>query len=222
MIAVDLLRVPGPAVTGVVRDRSLGALPVQRGAPGWPAVPAGPIGAVLVIIPDNAVSGDLQLTLNGIGAYRILLARSVPAVRDLLPRLGAGAMAVVSSAFGPETDEMIRLLRDNGWQRVLVLTPSGATGPAIAAFAAGATGVLATAEAGPDTTTLPALRPDLSEREIQILSLVADGCSNKQIGARLTVSPLTVKSHLARIGRKLGVGDRAHMVAIAHRSGILT
>jgi DNA-binding CsgD family transcriptional regulator len=36
------------------------------------------------------------------------------------------------------------------------------------------------------------------------------------------VSPLTVKSHLARIGRKLGGGDRAHMVAIAYRFGIIT
>ena len=61
----------------------------------------------------------------------------------------------------------------------------------------------------------------LSAREIQILSLVADCRRNKQIGHRLAVSPLTVNGHLARIGRKLGVGDRTHMVAIAHRSDIL-
>ena len=186
-------------------------------------MPGGPVGTVLVIVPGDAVSGELQLTLNSIGAHRILLARSVPAVRELLPRLAGGALAVVSSVFGPDTDEVIRLLKDTGWQRVLVLTPTGATGPAISAIAAGATGVLSTPGTGPGATRpLPGVPPDLSAREVEILSLVADGWSNKQIGHRLEVSPLTVKSHLARIGRKLGVGDRAHMVAISHRTGILT
>lgn len=216
------LRVHEPAGTGVVRDRPWGALPVQRTAPGWGAVPAGPVGTVLVVAPGSAVSGELQRTLKGIGAHRILHAGSVPAVRDLLPQLVAGALAVVSSVFGPDTDEVIRLLKDTGWQRVLVLTPTGQAGPAISAVAAGATGVLSTPGTGPDTTHPPPGLPDLTAREIEVLSLVADGWSNKQIGHRLEVSALTVKSHLARIGRKLGVGDRAHMVAITHRTGILT
>ena len=44
----------------------------------------------------------------------ILLARSVPAVRELLPQLAGGALAVVSSVFGPDTDEVIGLLKDTG------------------------------------------------------------------------------------------------------------
>ncbi len=183
---------------------------------------AGPVGSVLVVVPAEAVSGELQRTLARIGAHRVLLASSLPAVHEMLPRLVAGALAVVSSVFGQDTDEVIRLLKDTGWQRVLVLTPTRATGPAISAVAAGATGVLSRLAVEPGITLPPIGFPDLSEREIQILGLVADGWSNKQIGYRLTVSPLTVKSHLARIGRKLGVGDRAHMVAIAHRAGIIT
>lgn len=62
----------------------------------------------------------------------------------------------------------------------------------------------------------------LSLRELQVLALVAEGRSNRQIGAALALSPLTVKAHLARIGRKLDSGDRAHMVALAMRAGLIT
>jgi DNA-binding NarL/FixJ family response regulator len=61
----------------------------------------------------------------------------------------------------------------------------------------------------------------LSAREIQVLQLVADGKSNKDIGEELGLSALTVKSHLARIARKLGTGDRAEMVATSMRSGVI-
>ena len=57
----------------------------------------------------------------------------------------------------------------------------------------------------------------MSEREIQVLQQVADGHTNKEAGQQLGLSGLTVKSHLARIGRKLGTGDRAEMVALAMR-----
>jgi DNA-binding CsgD family transcriptional regulator len=62
---------------------------------------------------------------------------------------------------------------------------------------------------------------DLSAREIEVLRLVADGRSNKAIGQAMGLSALTVKSHLARIARKLGTGDRAGMVAVAMRAGII-
>jgi DNA-binding CsgD family transcriptional regulator len=62
---------------------------------------------------------------------------------------------------------------------------------------------------------------DLSGREVEVLRLVADGRSNKEIGETLGLSALTVKSHLARISRKLGTGDRAEMVALAMRAGVI-
>src|SRR5690606_2710893 len=62
---------------------------------------------------------------------------------------------------------------------------------------------------------------ELSSREVQVLQLVADGQSNKEIGEALNLSALTVKSHLSRIGRKLGTGDRAQMVALAMRAGVI-
>jgi DNA-binding NarL/FixJ family response regulator len=64
--------------------------------------------------------------------------------------------------------------------------------------------------------------PELTAREISVLKLVADGRTNRLIGEELGLSALTVKSHLARISRKLGTGDRAELVAISIRGGVLT
>jgi DNA-binding CsgD family transcriptional regulator len=61
----------------------------------------------------------------------------------------------------------------------------------------------------------------LSAREVEVLQLVADGQSNKEIGEALSLSALTIKCHLSRIGRKLGTGDRAQMVALAMRAGVI-
>lgn len=61
----------------------------------------------------------------------------------------------------------------------------------------------------------------LSRREIEVLQRVSQGQSNKEIGAALLLSPLTIKSHLARIAKKLGVGSRAGLVAAATRAGLL-
>jgi len=70
-----------------------------------------------------------------------------------------------------------------------------------------------------DSGPMPVLH--LSDREIDVLQLVADGLTNRWIGERLSLSMLTVKSHLARIGRKLGTGDRAQMIAMAMRAGVI-
>lgn len=62
----------------------------------------------------------------------------------------------------------------------------------------------------------------LSARELGVLILVADGLSNRAIGDELGLSAHTVKSHLARISRKLGPGDRAALVATVIRRGLIT
>lgn len=60
----------------------------------------------------------------------------------------------------------------------------------------------------------------LTEREREVLSLVAEGLSNAEIGMRLFVSPLTAKTHVSRIIAKLGARDRVHLVVIAYESGL--
>ncbi len=62
----------------------------------------------------------------------------------------------------------------------------------------------------------------LSARETEVLSLVATGCSNKQIGNALSISEETVKAHMKNILAKLGVRDRTHAVTVALRRGILS
>jgi DNA-binding NarL/FixJ family response regulator len=62
----------------------------------------------------------------------------------------------------------------------------------------------------------------LSSRELEVLQLVAEGHSNKEIGDRLHISQATVKSHLIHIFDKLGVSDRTAAVTSALRRGILS
>ena len=61
----------------------------------------------------------------------------------------------------------------------------------------------------------------LSEREIEVLQLVAEGSSNSEIAKRLHISQATVKSHLIHIFGKLGVSDRTAAVTSALQRGIL-
>jgi DNA-binding NarL/FixJ family response regulator len=73
-----------------------------------------------------------------------------------------------------------------------------------------------------DTIAVHAVDEKLSEREIEILRLVSEGCANKEIAWRLTISEQTVKAHLKSIFGKLGVADRTHAVTVAARRGIIT
>jgi DNA-binding NarL/FixJ family response regulator len=68
---------------------------------------------------------------------------------------------------------------------------------------------------------LHAVDDRLSEREMAILRLVADGNQNKQIAWKLSISEETVKAHLKSIFGKLDVSDRTHAVTVAVRRGII-
>jgi DNA-binding NarL/FixJ family response regulator len=61
----------------------------------------------------------------------------------------------------------------------------------------------------------------LSEREHEVLRLLASGFTNREIAEQLFLSTDTIKTHLNNIYRKLGVSDRAHAVAVALRQGLL-
>ncbi len=64
-------------------------------------------------------------------------------------------------------------------------------------------------------------RQQLSEREIEILQLVAAGLRNKEIGYRLDLSEHTVNAHVKKVFEKLDVSDRTHAVTTALRRGII-
>jgi DNA-binding CsgD family transcriptional regulator len=71
------------------------------------------------------------------------------------------------------------------------------------------------------TRSRKARRNDFTERELEILRLVAEGNTNGMIGEFLGITELTVKSHMQRIGSKMGMRCRAGMIAIACRSGLI-
>ena len=72
------------------------------------------------------------------------------------------------------------------------------------------------------TSQPPAPGIDLTERELQVLSLMVEGLNNMQIAARLTVSPSTVKSHVSSILSKLAVTSRTEAVSLALRNRLVT
>jgi DNA-binding NarL/FixJ family response regulator len=137
-------------------------------------------------------------------------------------------------------DAIERIHRDFPGARIIVLTTYQGDVQALRAFRAGAMGyllksslrrdLLTTIRAvdlgkkviPPDIATAMALHvtnDELSNRELEILRHVASGLPNKLIADRLSLSPDTVKSHIANIMAKLGANDRTHAVTIAVKRG---
>ncbi|MFC9251872.1 response regulator transcription factor [Amycolatopsis thailandensis] len=174
------------------------------------------------------------------GAGEVSEHTTTRAVHAAGPPAGEFDLAIVHTGHQPRhTAELIGDLRRQGSERVVVIASSPDPAPAVAAFSGKATGYLVDRA---KTVALPAPRTattspvpggtlvvsefeghvgDLSAREIEIISLIADGRSNPEIGAAIGVSVNTVKGHLARMARKLHTGDRSRMVLLALRSGVI-
>jgi DNA-binding NarL/FixJ family response regulator len=209
--------------------------------------PAGPIR--LLIVDDHPVVRD---GLRGLFAddpdFQVVgeAANGAEAVARV-ERLGADV--VLMDLRMPEmggVEAITRLRRTAGAVRVLVLTTYDTDSDVLPAIEAGATGYLLkdapreeliravrAAFAG-EAVLSPAVAsrlmgqvrkppPEvLSQRELEVLALIADGATNRQAAAKLFVSEATVKTHLLHIYEKLGVRDRAAAVAEAYRRRLLT
>ncbi|GAA3917632.1 response regulator [Actinoplanes auranticolor] len=140
----------------------------------------------------------------------------------------------------------IRALREQGVPaRVLVLTTYDTDSDVLPAIKAGATGYLlkdvpreelfraVSAAYRGESVLSPAVagrlmgelrspaREELSQRELEVLGLIAQGCSNRETAKRLFISEATVKTHLLHAYAKLGVRDRAAAVAAAYARRLL-
>ncbi|POX40140.1 DNA-binding response regulator [Streptomyces sp. Ru73] len=129
----------------------------------------------------------------------------------VIQALRAGASGFLGK--GAEPDELLSAIRVAAAGEAL-LSPVATKG-LIAKFLAQGSG--ADGDGGPDAERLASL----TGREREVLVLVAGGLSNDEIAERLTVSPLTVKTHVNRAMAKLGARDRAQLVVIAYETGLV-
>ncbi|MEV6039109.1 response regulator transcription factor [Nonomuraea sp. NPDC052116] len=145
----------------------------------------------------DGVSAIKELARLGIAA-RVLVLTTYDTDRDVLPAIEAGATGYLLKDTG--RDELVRAVRTAA-RGEAVLSPSVATR------------LLGQVRAPADP---------LSARELEVLQLIADGATNREVATRLFISEATVKSHVLHIYTKLGVNDRAAAVAVAFRRGLLT
>jgi two-component system, NarL family, nitrate/nitrite response regulator NarL len=158
-------------------------------------------GHMCIVVNELAPGGGTTLVenLGRRGSTRVILLARQAARRDLVQLLAGGLRGGVT--VDPRRLQAAAQLAARQAQ-VAEPVPAPAPEPESAA------------PTGPDL-------PELTARELGVLELVASGRTNRQIGEELGLSALTVKSHLARISRKLGTGDRAELVAIVMRAGRL-
>ena len=170
--------------------------------------------------PD-VVCMDVQMPgLDGLEATRrITAAPEAPAVlilttfdRDdyLFEALAAGASGFLLKNAGPE--ELVAAVRVVGAGDAL-LAPE-VTRRVIERFSGGASAPAASVPP-PLILTEP-----LTERESEVLKLVAEALSNAEIAARLFIGEATVKTHVSNVLQKLGARDRVQAVVLAHRHGL--
>ncbi len=139
-----------------------------------------------------------------------------------------GALRAGASGFlvkDVEPEELLQAVRVVARGDAL-LAPS-VTRSLIAAFIAkgggapgsGACGAGPGARPRAEAAALPGLAT-LTDREREVVALVAEGLSNDEIAARLVVSPLTAKTHVSRAMTKLAARDRAQLVVLAYAHGL--
>jgi DNA-binding NarL/FixJ family response regulator len=170
--------------------------------------------------PDIVLMDIRMPVLDGIEATRLItsdprLARTKVIVLTTfdLDEYVFGALRAGASAFllkGVEPTELIAAVRTVAGGDAL-LEP-GATRRLIEAY------VSRPAEPDPTAAALP---EDLTEREAELLALVAQGLTNAEIAEQLIISPLTVKSHVSRILTKMDARDRTQLVVMAYESGLV-
>ena len=167
------------------------------------------LAAVAAHSPD-VVLCDLRLGegLDGVG------------VTETLRRTGAGAPAVVILTTYDHDADIVRAVEAGAAGYLLKDAAPAEIVTAIERARAGET-VLSPAMTERVVETMRTRTAGLSERELDVLRLVADGASNKEVARALFVSEATVKTHLNHAFGKLGVDSRTAAVATARSAGLL-
>jgi DNA-binding NarL/FixJ family response regulator len=166
--------------------------------------------AVVGTLRPDVILMDLRMPgLGGAAAIRALAERDVP------------ARVLVLTTYDSDSD-MVPALEAGTTGYLLKDSPRDVLVRAIHAAARGEA-VLAPSVATRLVNQLRTPAPDaLSDRELEVLTLIAQGETNRGAAARLFISEATVKTHLIHIFAKLDVNDRAAAVATAYERGLLT
>ena len=146
------------------------------------------------------------------------LPESIAALSLLVPR--AALVCLVWTASPPTHDATSRLLRAGVAGIVLWNGDIGRFQAALQAIRAGLQVLDPALTRERDQRSIKASSPeDLTEREQQVLTMMADGLANKEIALQLGISTHTVKFHISSILGKLGASSRTEAVSIGMRSG---
>ena len=154
----------------------------------------------------DGISATRELTSSG-SATRVLVLTTYDLDRYVYDALRAGAAGFLLKASPPDRlAEAVRVV---------------AAGEALLAPSLTRRLIAAHISRPPPLDGAPAALADLTEREREVLTLVARGLTNDEIAARLVVSPATVKTHVNRVLSKRQLRSRAQAVVLAYESGLV-
>jgi DNA-binding NarL/FixJ family response regulator/class 3 adenylate cyclase len=177
------------------------------------------VAETLRLRPDVVLMDVRMPALDGIEATRILLDRE-----------GSDAKVVMLTTF--DMDEYLYealragasgfLLKDVPPEQLVAGIRAVASGEALLAPAVTRRVIEEFVRLPRDAPVAPSPKlAELTERELEVLKLIARGLSNAEIAAELVVSQATVKTHVARLLAKLGLRDRVQAVVLAYESGVV-
>jgi DNA-binding NarL/FixJ family response regulator len=168
------------------------------------------------LAPDVVVMDLNMPTMSGVDATRMITAQS-PLTRVIVLSISdedADVMdAIVAGACG-------YLLKDSSISEVVAGIRSAAVGASLISPTIASKVLQRVRATTADTDIAETIQAELSDRELEVLKLIANGKDNAQIAAELVISPKTVKNHISNILMKLQMQNRIQAAVYAVRSGL--
>jgi DNA-binding NarL/FixJ family response regulator len=161
---------------------------------------------VLMDIRMHEVDGVMATTMLADSEVRVLVVTTFDADQYVFSALRAGASGFLLKDAPPE--ELVSAVRT-------VASGGGLLAPSVTRR------IIEEFARRPAPRDAPRELEDLTERELEVLGLIAKGLSNFEIGAALNVSETTVKTHVGRVLMKLGLRDRVQAVVFAYECGLV-